>query len=483
MLIIPAIDIIGGKCVRLEQGNYSKVKNYDCDPVEVAQGFKSQGIKFIHIIDLEGAKEGRSKNLKTIIDIANQTGLDIQTGGGIRTFEDAEKILKSGIKRVILGTSALSNPDLIKRLINEFGADRVVVSLDSKDSVVMVKGWTEKSGLTLNEALQTLKDTGLEILIFTDISRDGMLQGINPTTIKKVLGKGFKVIVAGGVTNPEDIKQLENLNVYGCVIGKALYEGKIKLTQNNLAKRIIPCMDIKNGRVVKGTNFVNLKDAGDPVELAKYYSQSGADELVFLDIMATVEKRDTLYALVRRISENINIPFTVGGGIKNIEDIRTLLGNGADKVSIGSYAVENPNFVKQAANKFGSQCIVISVDPKKINEKWEIFIKGGRENTNIDAIEFAKQMEQLGAGELLVNSLDRDGMKTGYDIALLKEITNSVNIPVIASSGAGSKEDFLKAFTETNVDAALAASLFHYGTIKIPELKQYLIKNNITIRT
>lgn len=470
--------------MRLEQGDYSKVKNYDRDPIEFAQKFKEQGVTLLHIIDLEGAKEGRPKNFKKVAEIAQKTGLDIQTGGGIRTFKDAEKILNSGIKRIILGTSALNNPNLIKKLIRKFGADRITVSLDVKNDMVMVKGWIEKSGLTLKKALLKLKDIGLEILIFTDVSRDGMLKGINRENIKKVLNKGSKVIVAGGITSMEDIEKLEKLGAYGCIIGKALCEGRITLpTLNNLAKRIIPCMDIKNGRVVKGTNFVDLKDAGDPVELAKYYSGMGADELVFLDIMATVEKRETLYDLVRRISENINIPFTVGGGIKDLEDIRILLNNGADKVSIGSYAVQNPNFVKKAAGRFGSQCIVISIDPKKAGTNWKVFIKGGRQNTSIDAIKFAKQMEQLGAGELLVNSLDRDGMKNGYDIPLLKAVTNVVNIPVIASSGAGTPKDFLKAFTEANVDAALAASLFHYGEIKIPELKQYLLKDNITIRT
>jgi len=471
--------------VRLEQGNYSKVKNYDCDPVEVAQNFKDQGVKLIHVIDLEGAKEGRPRNLKKILEIAEKTELAVQTGGGIRTFEDAEKILNSGIKRVILGTSALENPELVKRLICTFGVDRVVVSIDVKDETVMIKGWVENSKLTLEEAFKRLRDTGLELLIFTDVKRDGMLKGVNLENVKKVLGKGFKVIVAGGVTSMEDVKQLEILGAYGCIIGKALCEGKIELPTklNDLSKRIISCMDIKDGRVVKGVNFVNLKDAGDPVELGKYYSEMGADELVFLDIMATVEQRGTLYDLVRRISENISIPFTVGGGIKSIEDIRTLLNNGADKVSIGSYAVDNPSFVKEAADMFGSQCIVISVDPKRIGGKWEVFINGGRKNTGIDAISFSRQMEELGAGELLVNSLDRDGMKNGYDISLLRAIANAVNIPVIASSGAGFKEDFLEVFTKTNVDAALAASLFHFGELEIPELKQYLLKNNITIRT
>jgi len=251
-----------------------------------------------------------------------------------------------------------------------------------------------------------------------------------------------------------------------------------------LTKRIIPCMDIKNGRVVKGTHFENLKDAGKPVKLAKLYSDMGADELVFLDIMATIEKRETLYELVKNVAKNINIPFTIGGGVKSVEDIRNLLNCGADKVSIGSAAVKNPDFVKKASLTFGNQCIVISVDPKKNLKtgKWEIYIKGGRENTGIDALDFVKQMKDLGAGELLVNSLDRDGTKAGYDLELLSAITATTTLPVVASSGAGTKEHFLEAFTKANCDAALGASVFHYGEIEIRDLKEYLRKNDIAIR-
>lgn len=483
MLIIPAIDIINGKCVRLSQGDYSKVKNYGYDPLEMAQKFKKDGFGFLHIIDLDGAKCGKPENLDKALEIAKKTGLKVQIGGGIRTFEDAANILNNGIEKVIFGTAALKNPALVKSLVEAFGKDRIVVSIDIKDEKIMTNGWISASEMELKSTLKMLKNNGLEILIFTDVNQDGTLQGINIKSIKKVLNKGFKVIVAGGITNLEDVEKLENIGVYGCIVGKALYEGTANFKPlNNLAKRIIPCMDIKDGRVVKGVNFVNLKDAGDPVELAKAYSDMGADELVFLDIMATVENRKNLYKLVRKVAEKINIPFTVGGGIKNIKDIKMLLKNGADKVSIGSFAAENPDFVRESADKFGSQCIVISIDPKKVNGKWLIFIKGGRENAGLDAIEFAKKMEKIGAGELLVNSLDRDGMRNGYDLDLLKRITNAVNIPVIASSGAGSKEDFLRAFTDANVDAALAASLFHYGEILIPQLKQYLFKNKIAIR-
>lgn len=256
----------------------------------------------------------------------------------------------------------------------------------------------------------------------------------------------------------------------------------MKTQNSNLAKRIIPCMDIKDGRVVKGVNFVDLKDAGDPVELAKVYCEQGADELVFLDIMATVENRGTFCELVKEIAQNINIPFTVGGGISSISDIQDLLQSGADKVSLGSIAIKEPQLVEEASKKFGAQCVVISVDPKKVNDNWEIYVKGGREATGVEAIEFAQQMEKLGAGELLVNSLDRDGTQNGYDLPLLKAITEVVNVPVIASSGAGKLEDFSDAFEEASVDAVLAASLFHSGQIRVGELKRYLEEKGVEIR-
>lgn len=484
MLIIPAIDIIDGKCVRLTQGDYSRVKEYYSDPLEVALKFRNDGAKFLHVVDLEGAKIGSPVNIDVVARIISESGLPVQVGGGIRSLDDASKIFGIGAKRIILGTSALDDISFVKDLIVKFGTDSIAVSVDVKNGALMTNGWTANSGLELGVVLERLRSAGLEILIFTDIKKDGMLQGVNFELVEKVLKYGFKVIVAGGVSSMDDIERLDELGAYGCIVGKALYEGKIKFGQicNGLAKRIIPCMDIKNGRVVKGVNFLDLKDAGDPVKLGGLYSEMGADELVFLDITATIENRKTLYELVEKISENINIPFTVGGGIRDVSDVRALLMRGADKVSIGSCAVKRPSFVNELAEAFGSQCVVISVDAKKAENGWEIYINGGRDKTGIDAVKFAKQMEAAGAGELLVNSLDRDGTKNGYDIDLLKAISENVNIPVIASSGAGCKEDFLKAFTEANVDAVLAASLFHYGEISISELKEYLIENNIIIR-
>ena len=249
-----------------------------------------------------------------------------------------------------------------------------------------------------------------------------------------------------------------------------------------LKKRIIPCLDVKNGRVVKGINFVDLKDAGDPVEQAKIYSDSGADEICFLDITASNENRDTIYDVVERTSKKCFVPLTVGGGVRGVEDINKLLNCGADKVSINTAAVQNPEMIIESSKKFGSQCIVVAIDAKKNGNKWEVFTHGGRNNTNIDAIEFAKKMEDNGAGELLVTSMDRDGTQIGYDNDLMFKISSTVNIPVIASGGVGNLDHLVDGIRLGNASAVLAASIFHYGTHSINEAKQYLNSKGIPVR-
>ena len=249
-----------------------------------------------------------------------------------------------------------------------------------------------------------------------------------------------------------------------------------------LTKRIIPCLDIKNGRTVKGVNFVDLIDAGDPVELAEIYSKEGADELVFLDITATEEKRKTLLDLVSRVGESINIPFTVGGGISSIEDVDFLLKAGADKVSINSSAVKNPELINELADKFGSQCIVIAIDAKQVEGKWKVHLVGGKEPTEIDLFEWAKEVESRGAGEILFTSMDNDGTKAGFANEALAKMNSLVNIPIIASGGAGNIQHFVDCFQESNVDAALAASIFHFKEVEIKELKKELKYNNIRVR-
>jgi cyclase len=249
-----------------------------------------------------------------------------------------------------------------------------------------------------------------------------------------------------------------------------------------LTKRIIPCLDIKNGRTVKGVNFLNLQDAGDPVEMAKFYSENGADELVFLDISATEENRATLLDLVKKVAETINIPFTVGGGISSVQNVSDLLNNGADKVSINSAAIKNPDLINQLANEFGSQCVVVAIDAKRIDGQWKVHLVGGKVATEIDLFHWAKEAENRGAGEILFTSMNNDGTKNGFANAALAKLSEICNIPIIASGGAGSIQDFKDVFTIGKADAALAASVFHFKEIEIASLKKELQDNNITIR-
>jgi len=249
-----------------------------------------------------------------------------------------------------------------------------------------------------------------------------------------------------------------------------------------LKRRIIPCLDIKDGRTVKGVNFINLRDAGDPVELAKEYVKQGADELVFLDITATVENRKALAGLVERIAAEINIPFTVGGGIETVEDVAVLIKAGADKITVNSSAVKRPELISEIAAQFGSQCIVAAIDTKYIDDEWIVVVNGGRTPTGLRAISWARRVEELGAGEILLTSMNNDGMKSGFSIEITGDVSRNVNIPVIASGGAGKMEHFSEVFFNTGCSAALAASIFHFGEITIPDLKEYLRNNNIAVR-
>ncbi|MFT6166195.1 MAG: cyclase [Vicingaceae bacterium] len=249
-----------------------------------------------------------------------------------------------------------------------------------------------------------------------------------------------------------------------------------------LKKRIIPCLDIKNGRTVKGVNFLDIKDAGDPIELAKSYVKQGADELVFLDITATIEQRETIVQLVEQVAQEINIPFTVGGGINNVADVSKIITAGADKVSINSAAVKNPTLITEISAQFGSQCVVVAIDTKFENGEWMVFVNGGRIYTPLKTVDWARQVEKLGAGEILLTSMNNDGTKAGFALDITKQVSSAVNIPVIASGGAGKKEDFKNVFEQTAATGGLAASIFHYGEIPIPELKQYLNEQQIAIR-
>ncbi|MDA8097881.1 MAG: imidazole glycerol phosphate synthase subunit HisF [Desulforudis sp.] len=250
-----------------------------------------------------------------------------------------------------------------------------------------------------------------------------------------------------------------------------------------LAKRIIPCLDVNKGRVVKGVNFVNLRDAGDPVELAAMYDREGADEVVFLDITASHEQRDIVVDMVRRTAEKVFIPFCVGGGIRSVDDIRTILSAGADKIGMNTAAVKNPNLIAESAEKFGSQCIVVAIDAKQVGPgRWEVYVHGGRTPTGVDCLEWARRVEELGAGEILLTSMDRDGTKDGYDLPLTRAVSDAVRIPVIASGGVGTMEHIAEGLTEGGASAALAASIFHFGEYSVREVKEFLKERAIPVR-
>lgn len=249
-----------------------------------------------------------------------------------------------------------------------------------------------------------------------------------------------------------------------------------------LTKRIIPCLDVTDGRVVKGINFIDLQDVGDPVEVARAYNEEGADELVFLDITATSDERNIMLDVVERTAAEVFIPLTVGGGIRSVEDMKNMLLAGADKISLNSAAIQQPKLIQQGAEKFGSQCIVVAIDAKKIDNSWHVFMKGGREDTGLDAVDWAKKAVALGAGEILLTSMDADGTKEGYDLALNQAICEAVSVPVIASGGCGNVEDIVEVFDKTEVSAALAASIFHYGEVKILDVKKSLKEQNMEVR-
>src|SRR3989338_4871176 len=489
MLVIPAIDILGGECVRLKRGDFSDKKVYSSDPVAVAIEFEREGAGMLHIVDLDGAKTGRPANTELISAIKNAVQIPIEVGGGIRSTALAKEYLAFA-DRIVLGTKALEDISFIEGLIRESGSERIVVALETKGGKVATEGWQKTLEGDFRDAAQTLKRAGVTELLFTDVGRDGIMVEPNYEMVQELIGLGFNVIASGGVSDTSALTKLAALGASGAIIGTALYEKKLTLQEaleatrpaSHLTKRIIPCLDVKDGKVVKGVSFENQQNVGDPVSLGKKYSDEGADELVFLDISASREGRETMFDVVEKVAKEVFIPFTVGGGISSIGQIRKLLQLGADKVSLNTAAVQNPELISEAARAFGQQCVVVAIDAKKKGDGYGVFLKGGTEETKLDAIEWAKEAERRGAGEILLTSMDKDGTKAGYDIELLRRVSLAVRIPVIASGGAGSLEDLRAACVEGKADAVLVASLFHYGEHSIKEAKEYLSKAGIPMR-
>lgn len=497
-IIIPAIDLYNGNVVRLFKGDFGRINTYSNKPIEILKYFLQLGAGKIHIINLNGAKSGKFKIdpnydvILSLIEESNKWGCKIQLGGGIRTERTIKDLLDLGVNKVIIGTIAIDNQALFRDSIKKYKND-IIVALDVLNTNLRIKGWIKGTKINLESHFKNLEHQGFSNFVITDVSRDGTLTGPNIEIYKKlsmIKRPTTKIIASGGISNINDIEHVLGYTD-GVIIGKALYNNKIsnknlknliiRYDRTNLSKRIIPCLDVKDGRVVKGVQFNNLQDSGDPVELAKFYNSQGADELVFLDISATLEKRRSIIQTISKVAEEVYIPFTVGGGIRNLKDITDIIKAGAEKVSINTAAVNNPKIISEGSYKFGSQSIVVAIDVKKKGNSWEVYIKSGTESTGLDAIKWAKDVVEKGAGELLVTSMDKDGTQTGYDLKLISKLSKSVSVPIIASGGAGNFEHFYQAIN-VGAEAVLAASLFHRRTITIYDLKIYLLKHDIKVR-
>lgn len=504
MQVIPAIDVLDGKVVRLRQGDFDRVTKYGDDPLQFAQEYQKSQAKKLHLINLSGAKnEGVDSHFLNLLRIiASETQMELQVGGGIRTLKDIQAVLDAGAAKVVIGTMLFKKPAIARAAVNLFGTDRLIAALDARGGEVQIQGWQEGSGFDLSTACRLVAEIGIQEILVTDISLDGMAQGPSVQLYQR-LTKEFpllRFIASGGVRSMEDIKALARTSVDAAVIGKAMLDGSLSLSvlsasdspktaqrptstsRSTLAVRVIPCLDVANGRVVKGTSFQNLRDAGDPVELAKRYCEEGADELVYLDITASSDNRETAYALAERVADAVNIPFTIGGGIRSVEDARRILMAGADKVSVNSAAVRDPSLLSAMATELGSANTVCAIDAKRKGSSWTILVRGGRDDANIDAIAWAQEAVKKGAGELLVTSFDRDGTGEGFDTELLSQIKQKVSVPVIASGGAGSLDSFTKAVSIGKADAVLAASVFHFGTFSIRDVKLSLSNASFPVR-
>ncbi len=517
MILFPAIDLKDGKCVRLLKGDFSTVHQVADDPLETAKRFREAGAEWVHMVDLDGAKDGVRKNSEIVKKVCEESGLKVELGGGIRSMTDLETVFRLGASRCVIGSAAVFHPEFVKKAVERYG-DRIAVGIDALHGKVKTAGWVEDSGLDDLEFARKMEALGVKTIIYTDIATDGALSG--PSLEKLIALRGAvscQITASGGVSCLEDLMNLAKNGMDGAVVGKAYYAGTVDIKQavsllqrengwsqpshcgtpsdvtgalippetkhGYLAKRIIPCLDVKDGRVVKGVNFVSIKDAGDPAELAKFYSDQGADEVVFLDITATSDARKSVVNVIERTGEEVFVPLTVGGGIRTVEDFQEILRAGADKISVNSAAVKHPDLISQAAQRFGSQCVVLAIDGKSQGDgTWEVVIAGGRTPTGIDVVEWAKQGQALGAGEILLTSMDADGTQTGFDLEMTKAVVDAVSIPVIASGGAGTLRDFYEVFDKTGCDAALAASLFHYGTLTVPQVKEYLKERGIPVR-
>jgi len=490
MDVIPSIDLLEGGAVRLGRGEFTLVQKYGA-PEEVLDSLDIERGSRLHVVDLEASRSGRPIETEIVRKLARRD-LRLQVGGGIRSADHARTWLNCGAERLVVGTAAAESPDFLRGLVEKFGADRIIPAVDIRDGVVRVEGWQRSASESMAGILARVQALGIREILATDINSDGAMRGPSFALYRRLRAlTPLRILASGGVASVNDIVSLARLgNVSGCVIGKALLDRRMSLaeanaraaTPNAIPERIIPCLDVRDGRVVKGTRFLNLRDSGDPVECAIRYEAEGADELVMLDVSATDEGRRTALETVRRVAESIFIPLTVGGGVRSVEDFRALLRSGADRVAINTAAMTNPQLIADCAREFGVQAVVLSCDAKRANQHFEAIVRSGKESSGIDAVQWCKYAEVLGAGEILLTSVDRDGTSEGFDLELLRAVSGSVKIGVIASGGAGRREDFRDAIECGGARAVLAASLFHERRLSIGEVKAFLTAEGIPVR-
>ncbi len=481
MQILPAIDLKDGRCVRLFKGDFSTVHAVADDPAAVAAAFSRAGARLIHVVDLDGARGGVRRNDAVVRELVRAARpAKIELGGGLRRMEDLESADALGVQRFVLGSAAAEAPDFVRAAVARFGA-RVAVGIDAQNGRVKTAGWEKDAGRDALELAAEMEALGVKTIIFTDIDTDGMLSGPNLPRLKALREKVSCALVAsGGVASSAHLRTVRELGCEAAIVGKAIYSGDIDLTEaieeeTRMTKRIIPCMDVKDGRVVKGVGFEHLRDAGDPADFARRYCEQGADELVFLDITATTEDRDTTLDAIRRVLEVIDVPLCVGGGIRTPEDAARLFDLGVSKVSINTAAVLRPALIEEIAGRYGSAAVTVAIDARRDEAGgYEVLIRGGHEAAGLDAVAWARQAEALGAGEILLTSKDADGTKDGYDLEMTKAVAQAVRVPVIASGGCGSLRDIADAFDIAGAGGALAASLFHFGELTIPQVREFL---------
>ncbi len=487
---IPSIDLIAGKVVRLMRGDFASTTVYG-DPIDIVASWDAPPGTLVHVVDLEGARSGSGTHYSVVHELARRE-YRVQVGGGIRSADLAMKWLDAGAARVVTGTMASEDPRGLESLVARVGTERVIAGLDLRDGRIRIRGWEETSQQRVEEVLGRLKLAGITELLVTEIGRDGTMQGPDFDLYRRLLEKWpLSVQASGGVGTLGDIVSLSRIpRLSGVIIGRALHEGRFTFSEARdysasepgLMRRIVPCLDIRDGRVVKGVRFSGLRDAGDPVEAARRYEAEGADELVILDISATEEARETSMEMVRRVAESIYIPLTVGGGVRSLEDFGRLIQSGADRVAINSAAVARPELLHEASREFGVQAVVLSCDARREGDQFNVVTHAGSRDTGIEAGAWCREAERLGAGEILLTSIDRDGTRAGYDIELMRRVTSEVRIGVIASGGAGTMAHMHEAIERGGARAVLVASLFHDGEMTIAEAKSYLHAQGIPVR-